>query len=919
MKKSILIGTLLFVILILSNIIIAGEKDERIDERILKEFNNVEEIEVIINLKQEAPSFGILSLFDTVGGIDINISELINEEKINYKKRGNSFSAKISREDLDRLVSSREIKSIIKMERIHALLTNVTEIVNSIDTWQLNSHLGLNLTGEHQTVCIIDSGINYSHSDLGDNYLGGWDFVDSDDDPMDENGHGTHVAGIVAANGSVMGISPDTKIIALRVLNGGGSGSPADLVKAIDWCVNNASEFNITTISMSLGCNVSIDGYINYCDNENDGCWNTQIATSINNAVSNNISVVASTGNYGNNTAISSPACIQNSTPVSSTTKIDTISSFSDRNFLVKLFAPGGTTGSITTCSNPNNPSADYICSTGYQGGYLHMSGTSMSAPVVSGAIALIKQYLSLSGQLKTPSEIEDLLYDTGLQFNESSNNFSRINVYDAILSLDVDAPNVTLISPTDNKVNLTVNQTFVCNATDWQLANATLKVWNSSGLYYNVTNNLTGTTNSTSFDLDNMLEGNYYWNCLVVDVEGNSDFASSNYTLTIGGVFVNLSSPENNTYTNINETNFTCKLTSEENYELSNVTFYLWNSSALVRNETVNISGTNNETTFNWTFVEEGNYSWNCLGVNNGSNESWGDNNFSITYDVTVPNITSLSEAVSSSGATITWTTENDSSNSSVSISSGTWSNASAYASSHSVVISGLSASTTYSYVVTSCDRAGNCNNSSDSFTTSAAPSPPSSSGGGSGSSSISSVSIPKTYEVSVTEVVSGYTQTLKKDEKVNFSIFDFEGGRHLLTIDNIDVDYVELTIESDPINLKLGVGQSAKLNLTSTIYYDLFVKLNKIVDNSAELTIQLINEPIEVKVVEVVKEEIIETEVFIIKNYPWIIAALTIALIISIYVIILLMIKATQKLKRRKASKRKGKHGKKNKKTKA
>ena len=261
-------------------------------------------------------------------------------------------------------------------------------------------------------------------------------------------------------------------------------------------------------------------------------------------------------------------------------------------------------------------------------------------------------------------------------------------------------------------------------------------------------------------------------------------------------------------------------------------------------------------------------------MGVNNGSNSSWADNNFSITYDVTSPNISSLSESVSSSGATITWVTENDSSNSSI---SGDVSGSSTdYVTSHSVSFSGLSASTTYSYVVTSCDRAGNCNNSSDSFTTSAAP--PSGGGSSGGSSFSSAVSVPKTYEVSMTEITEGYTQSLKKDEKVDFSIFDSEGGQHLLTINNVDTDFVELTIESDPINLKLGIGQSAKLNLTSDSYYDLFVKLNNITNGFAELTIQLINEPIEPKVVEIIQEETVETEVVTTEYYLKTVAGLII-----------------------------------------
>jgi len=548
------------------------------------------------------------------------------------------------------------------------------------------------------------------------------------------------------------------------------------------------------------------------------------------------------------------------------------------------------------------------------------MSGTSMATPMVAGAIAIINQYLKLSGQSKTPSEVENILYNTGLQFNESPNNFSRIDVYSAILSLDVDAPNVTLVAPINNHINLSQNQTFVCNATDWQLANVTLKVWNSTGLYDNATNNLTGTANQTSFDLTNMSEGVYSWNCLVVDVEGNSDFASANFSLTIGGISTTLLSPTDKNYTILNETNFSCKVISEANYELSNVTFYLWNSTGdLNYNLTENISEFENTTVFNFTFSEEGNYSWNCLGINNGSNSSEGARNFSIVYDATNPNITLIdlpsSETSNSVSKSFTFNVSDNNLDSCNLIIGGTINLTN---SSINVSVTQSFSQTftpgTYVWKINCSDLAGNVNSSEENSFTTTAPGIIVSSGSSSsgGSSSITVSSKPKVYVATTNEVSTGYTRSLKKDEKVNFSIFDFAGGQHLLTIVEVGIDYVNLTIESEPINLKLGIGQSVKLNLTSAIYYDLFVKLNAIVDNRAELTIQSINEAIEVKVVEVIKEEIVETEVVVVKDYFWIVIVLMILLVSIVFIVIM------ANRKRLKGKMVKEEYGKKNKKTK-
>jgi len=297
------------------------------------------------------------------------------------------------------------------------------------------------------------------------------------------------------------------------------------------------------------------------------------------------------------------------------------------------------------------------IYSTWYDGGYSSQGGTSMAAPMVAGAIAVINQYLNLSDQTKTPLEIETILNDTGeiiSDAGESGEDYSRIDLDSAILSLDVDAPEIMLVSPEDNHINLTANQTFICNATDWQLANMTLEIWNSTGLYHNETNSLTGTANDTSFSLVNIPEEDYLWNCFGTDSLGNSAYGSANFSLTIGGVSMVLLSPENASHTSINDTNFSCQVLSASNYELTNVTFYLWNSSEdLIYNGSSEISGSDNTTTFNYTFSDEDSFVWNCFGMNNVSNSSWGENNFSITYDITNPSLTITSspeDATSSS-----------------------------------------------------------------------------------------------------------------------------------------------------------------------------------------------------------------------------------------------------------------------------
>ncbi|MFH1291262.1 MAG: S8 family serine peptidase [archaeon] len=926
-------GFCFFTILILLLTIVSSQNslDEKISDKVSEQLEDEKTVDVIVKLKDKESGNVVISMMDTLNKNKI-MSQLDKKIKNEFSS-SNAFSAELTEEDIEYLSKENYVEEISYNYPIKLLLDDAVSITNASSIWpkQINS---LNLTGIRQSVCILDTGVNYSHPDLGgcstesflagncSRVIGGYDFGNDDSDPMDYHGHGTHVTGIVGASGGIFGMAPNVNIVSMKVFTDVGSGTTDMIVSAIDRCVANASAYNISVITMSIGLcegdpceSILID---DYCDSEPGFAT---LRNAIDSAVAQNISVIVSSGNEGNTTHIGVPACIENSIPVSSSTKSDGVSSFSNRNSLVQLFATGGTFGGSGSCS-PGSMDATRICSTYKDGAYISFSGTSMAAPMVAGAIAILNQFLNLTNQLMTPQEIETAFNQTGVLIDDTSGsglNYSRIDVYSAILSLDVDAPNVTLVSPINNHINLTNNQTFTCNATDWQLANLTLYVWNSTELYYNKTKNLTGTANETSFNLTNMSEDTYSWNCLSTDIEGNSAYAPTNYSLTIGGLSVNLLLPSNGSYTNINDTNFSCQALSDANNELSNVTFYLWNSSgSLNYSLTTNISNFDNTTIFNYTFLTEGNYSWNCLGVNNISNESWGANNFSGVYDITTPNLTLISLPASATSDSISRTfsfniSDDNIANCSLIISGEI--NLTNYSINNSLtqLFSQVFTPGTYPWTINCSDQAGNVNSSEEnSFTITAPIVVSSSSGGGGGGGSITiSSTEPQIYEVNVSEISKGYTKSLKNNEKVNFSIFDFEGGRHLLTINEVGVDYVNIIIESDPINLMLGIGQSVKLNLTSKSYYDLFIKVNKIVAEEVELIIQLINEPIEIKVIEVItEEEIVETEPIIVKDYSSIVIVLA---IIFIFVGLIILKLNRKKLKIEKPlEKKKKKHGK-------
>lgn len=738
----------------------------------------------------------------------------------------------VSRSELELLDKNSEVKRVQLIPVRRAFLVDSVPLINASKSWNLSVN-GISLNGSSQAVCIIDTGVNYSNPSLGGCYgdnnvssnckvIGGWDFcadnsicLSDDNIPEDIYGHGTHVSGIVGASGSIVGVAPNTRIVMLKAANSSGFFRDDRLKKAIDWCIDNASIFNISVISMSLGGGL----YPSYCDNIDDPM---NLTDSINLAVSKNISVVVATGNEGNSSYIASPACIRNSTRVAATNKSDSLASYSNRNNLVKLVAPG--TNIIST----------------YFLGSASSSGTSMAAPHVSGAIAIINQYLSAVGKTKTPVEIEQILQNTGKQISDpqnSSQNFSRINVYSAIISLDSDPPQIEMISPINGSTGFVVNKTFSCNISDLSLMNATFRLWNSSGLVNETSFNVSGANYNLSINLSNLGFDRYFWQCSAYDENGNSN-SSGNFSLVIQSVSSLLNLPINNSYGNSNLTFFNCSSSSSIEKELSNVTFRLWNSSDFIYNETKLISGIQNSSQFNFTFFNEGSYLWNCLTINNNSESSLAEYNFTFNYDITYPLFNSIFISTTTSSAAFQ---VNASELVNLTISYGDIFSNSSYLQNNSFSLSGLSAGTSYNYNLTICDLAGNCNFSLGSFITQS-PSVVRSSGGGGGGGTVQN--LPLVYAPSQQQTFSGYSADLKKDDQVIFTIFDENAQNHTIRIVNITNISVSLVVQSNPVNVTLGIGQSIKLNLSSPEFYNLFLRLDSILNGKAKLTIQTIHE---------------------------------------------------------------------------
>ena len=182
----------------------------------------------------------------------------------------------------------RSIAVDMKVYHDASLMVNLeksSKLVGATNTHKLLTDSGEPITGKGVVVAILDTGVDYTHPDLGgtigpdQKVLGGFDFVDDDGDPLDMDGHGTAVAGIIGANGQIKGIAPEVSILAYRVVDRMGNVKSTDLLRALE----KASQDGADVINLSLGTKEEI-GALTYA---------------VQNIVDSGIVVVAATGNSG--------------------------------------------------------------------------------------------------------------------------------------------------------------------------------------------------------------------------------------------------------------------------------------------------------------------------------------------------------------------------------------------------------------------------------------------------------------------------------------------------------------------------------------------------------------------------------------------------------------------------------------------
>ncbi|MEK7383588.1 MAG: S8 family peptidase [Elusimicrobiota bacterium] len=221
--------------------------------------------------------------------------------------------------------------------------------------------------GKGVKVAVIDTGIDMTHPDLQGKVDGGYSAIKKTENPedyTDDNGHGTHVSGTIAAlrNGKgVVGVAPKARLYAVKVLDADGSGNLSDVIDGIVWAAKN----DMQVANMSLGAPVSSDA----------------MQRAVRYAKGRGVIIVAAAGNSGG--AVGFPGSYPEVVAVSASDSKDQLASFSSRGPEVDFVAPG----------------VDVV-STKMGGGYVSYSGTSMACPHVAGLVALVvsQGYVGLSG-----------------------------------------------------------------------------------------------------------------------------------------------------------------------------------------------------------------------------------------------------------------------------------------------------------------------------------------------------------------------------------------------------------------------------------------------------------------------------------------------------------------------------------------
>jgi subtilisin family serine protease len=305
----------------------------------------------------------------------------------------------VTSEGLDILRKQPEVQVVALDTSDPAALVESATLVRAHDVWR-----NFGLTGAGVNVALLDTGIDNEHPDLADNIVDQHCFVacpnDDSNNAQDDNGHGTHVAGIIASQGrtSPRGVAPDAGIVAVRIMDSTRAYEIADFVAGIDWVVANQARLSIRIVNLGMHS----DYYSGVCDAEVD----PRLVDAAKRARQAGIVIFAPAGNGGLAEMMSAPACVSGVISVGATDKADRLTWGSNSSSALDLLAPG-----------------ELIMSCALGGGQTIYPGTSHASPHAAAVAALMLQ----ANPGLSVAEIERFLKETGVPVTDSRNDRIRI------------------------------------------------------------------------------------------------------------------------------------------------------------------------------------------------------------------------------------------------------------------------------------------------------------------------------------------------------------------------------------------------------------------------------------------------------------------------------------------------------------